>query len=133
MNKFTKAILSAGLALSILAGAGGVTAFAARKTDRKEGEINHFYTVGSSSIEDLYASAYTSFGNNGDSVTLTTTLDYVDLIVMKPYTETKISGHYRSTSLDYRLHSHCRTLRLRSHHEVRAFGQFWSANTDVIR
>ena len=132
MNKFTKGILSLGITLSILAGATGVTAFAAQKTDKKEGEINHYYTVGSSSIEDLYASAYTSYGNNG-SVYLSSTLDYIDLNLLKTYSETKTRGHYRSASLDYRLHSHCRTIRITSQHDVYGFDQHWNAKTTVVR
>ena len=131
MNKFTKAILSAGLALSILAGA-GATAFAARKTDTKRGKIEDYTTRGSSSIEDLYASAYTSYDDTG-SVYLRTTLNYIDLNLLKSYTETKSGSYYNYKFLDFRLHSHCRTLRLRSHHDVYALGQHWEADTDIIR
>ena len=132
MNKFTKGILSLGIALSILAGATGVTAFAASKTDKKSGSIGSNYTSGSSTIDDRTASAYTSFGNNG-TVSVNSTYDYVRLSDVKGFTSTRSNGHYHSTSVSFSVGENYRSVKIKSDHYVAGSGQTWTAKTSVIR
>ena len=126
MNKFTKGILSLGLALSIIVG-GAATAFA----DSKSGSINGYYTTGSSYVTYNSGSAGTSFGSNG-SVAVNSTYSYVNVNTLATGSTSRNNGHYKYASVSFSAPKNCRSVKVSSSHSVTAYGQSWSTTTSAI-
>jgi len=123
MNKFTKGILSLGLALSILAGAAG-TALA----DTKTGSLGGRGTSATSTISKYSAYVSTSYTGSG-VVSYSTTYKYVnsDLGTGKI---TRGYGNYASNvSTTIKAPSGYKSVRVDSKHDVVASGQSWHAET----
>ena len=127
MNKFTKSVLALGLALSILAGVGGVSVFA---KSFEKGQVNGVNCRGGSSIAATSASAYTSYDTNG-TVTVSSTYKYVRISDLKGTTEKRTNGHYNYTSNNFSVSNSHRSVYISSNHKVSISGQSWSATTSA--
>ena len=126
MNKFTKGILSLGLALSILAGAAG-TALA----DTKTGSLGGSNTRGTSTISKYSAYVSTSFTGSG-TVSYSTTYKYVNSSNLSTGKITRGDGKYGSSvSTTIPAPAGYKSVCVNSSHNVSASGQSWKAYTSA--
>jgi hypothetical protein len=123
MNKFTKGILSLGLALSILAGAAG-TALA----DTKTGSLGGNKTTGTSTISKYSASVSTSFNGSG-TVSYSTTYKYVNSDLGTGKIKRGNGTYGSSVSTKINAPSGYKSVRVDSVHDVVTSGQSWHATT----
>ena len=126
MNKFTKGILSLGLALSILVG-GAATAFAGSKS----GQVNGHNTTGSSSITSNSGSAGTSLSGSG-TVVVTSTYSYVNINSLTTGSTSRTKGHYNYASVSFSAPKNSRSVKVLSSHHVSAYDQDWGTNTSAV-
>lgn len=125
MNKFTKGILSLGIALSILAGATGVTAFAA---NYQSATVAGYGVVCKSDIKYSTATAYTTYGNYA-SVSVESTYRYCNTSTGVSGRKSNGTGSNKSASLSFKAPSNNKSVSISSTHKVSAGGQYWSTNT----
>ena len=125
MNKFTKGILSLGLALSILAGAAG-TALA----DTRTGSLGGSRTYARSTISKYSASVSTSFTGSG-TVSYSTTYKYVDSSLRTGKISRSNGKYGSSVSTTINAPSGYKSVIVKSSHDVVSAGQRWYATTSA--
>ena len=125
MNKFTKGILSLGLALSILAGAAG-TALA----DTKDGSLGGSKTYAASTISKYSAYVSTSFTGSG-VVSYSTTYKYVNSNLGTGKINRGYGNYATNVSTTISAPTGYKSVRVDSKHDVVTSGQSWHASTSA--
>lgn len=126
MNKFTKGILSLGLALSILVGAAG-TALA----DTKEGSLGGNKTTATSTINKKNAYVSTTFNGSG-VVSYSSEYKYVRSSDLDTGIINRGYGNY-STSVSTKIYAPdgYKSVYVKSSHKAVTNGQSWKAETSA--
>ena len=122
MNKFTNRLLALGLALSIVAGAGGISVFA--ESGKVTGTLNGYRTTGTYSIDRYGAKAGTSYASNGSAI-ISSNFYYVNLITLQGRSTTKSARNKKSASVSFKAPKNCYSIQIRNTHTVIASGKIW--------
>ena len=127
MNKFTKRLLALGLALSIVAGAGGVSVLA----NTAQGFINGYKIYCYSDITPNTAHSKTMVCANGGMARITSNYIYLNKNTLQKTKVTKQNRDIQSTEVYFTAPQNCSSVKVYSSHKVE-FSSVWSGTTSAV-